>query len=61
MLFVMVGRFPNFSLPQKNKPDRRLLLRSLKKLDKSRVYKQQYAVFLLVENYYRTDTIAYLF
>ena len=61
MLFVMVGRLPNFSLPPKNKPDRRLLLRSLKKLDKSRVYKQQYAVFLLVENYYRTDTIAYLF
>ena len=61
MLFVMLGRWPTFSLPAKNKPDRRLLLRSLKKLEKSRDYKQQFAVFLLVENYYSTDTIACLF
>ena len=61
MFFVMVGRWPTFSLPQKNKPDSRLLLRSLKKLDKPRAYRQQFAVFLLVENYYGTDTIDCLF
>ena len=58
MLFVMVGRWPTFSLPPKNTPDRRLLLRFLQKLDKSRAYRQQFAVFLLVENYYGIDTIA---
>ena len=60
MFFVIVGRWPTFSLLPKNTPDRRLLLRSLKKLDKPRAYKQQFVVYLLVENFFGTDTIACL-